>query len=56
MKVNIGFHSQLIEPYKQPFQIEESPQGVGVVQDWFGKWLSGTNLIDVLLIRVPLGC
>ena len=44
VQVNVGFHSQLIQPDKKPFQVVQSSQGVGVVQDWFGKWLPRSNL------------
>ena len=44
MQVNVGFHSQLIEPDKQPFEVVESSRGVGVVQDWLGKGLPRLNL------------
>ena len=44
MQVDVGFHSQLIEPDEQPFEVEESSRGVGIVQDWCGKWLPGLNL------------
>ena len=44
MQVDVSSHPQLIEPDKQPLEVEESSQGIGVVEDRVRERLAWINL------------
>ena len=44
MQVDVSSHPQLIEPDKQPLEVEESSQGIGVVEDRVGERLAWIHL------------